>query len=71
MAAARGRRLPVHHGRGAGPWRRAAREIVGFALSLHGLAPEESLRMQAEGMGGDRRLGWGIFVPPKSIAAVA
>lgn len=48
-----------------------AREIVGFSLVLHGLTPEGSLRMQTEGMGGDRGLGCGIFVPYKSIAAVA
>jgi CRISPR-associated protein Cas6 len=48
-----------------------AREIIGFSVVLHGLTPEGSLRMQAEGMGSDRGLGCGIFVPYKSIAAVA
>jgi CRISPR-associated protein Cas6 len=48
-----------------------AREIAGFSVVLHGLTPEGSLRMQSEGMGGDRVLGCGIFVPYKSIAAVA
>jgi CRISPR-associated protein Cas6 len=47
-----------------------AREIAGFSVVLHGLTPEGSLRMQCEGMGGDRVLGCGIFVPYKSIAAV-
>ena len=47
------------------------REVVGFSVVLHGLTPEGSLRMQSEGMGGDRGLGCGIFVPYKSIAAVA
>ena len=47
------------------------REIVGFSVVLHGLTPEGSLRMQSEGMGSDRVLGCGIFVPYKSIAAVA
>ena len=42
----------------------------GFSVVLHGLAPEDSLRMQCEGIGGERALGWGIFVPHKSIAAV-
>ena len=51
--------------------RGAAREIIGFSVVLHGLTPEGSLRIQAEGMGGDRGLGCGIFVPYKSIAAVA
>ncbi len=48
-----------------------AREIAGFSVVLHGLNPEGSLRIQSEGMGGDRVLGCGIFVPYKSIAAVA
>jgi CRISPR-associated protein Cas6 len=47
------------------------REIVGFSVVLHGLTPEASLAIQADGMGGDRALGCGIFVPYKSIAAVA
>ena len=47
-----------------------AREIAGFSVVLHGLTPEGSLRMQSEGMGGDRVLGCGIFIPYKSIAAV-
>jgi CRISPR-associated protein Cas6 len=44
------------------------REIEGFALTLHGLGAVDSLRIQGEGLGGHRRLGWGIFVPAKSIA---
>ena len=47
------------------------REVAGFSVVLHGLSPEGSLRMQFEGMGGGRVLGCGIFVPYKSIAAVA
>ena len=45
------------------------REIAGFALALHGLGPADSLRIQREGIGGDRRLGWGVFVPAKAIVA--
>jgi CRISPR-associated protein Cas6 len=44
------------------------REVAGFALTLHGLGSADSLRIQCEGLGGDRRLGWGIFVPAKAIA---
>jgi CRISPR-associated endonuclease/helicase Cas3 len=44
------------------------REVAGFALTLHGLGPVDSLRIQGDGLGGDRRLGWGIFVPAKAIA---
>jgi CRISPR-associated protein Cas6 len=46
------------------------REIAGFALTLHGLGVVDSLRIQCEGLGGDRRLGWGIFVPAKAISGI-
>lgn len=46
------------------------RAIAGFALTLHGLGAVDSLRIQCEGLGGDRRLGWGIFVPAKAIAGI-
>ncbi|MCC7327432.1 MAG: type I-MYXAN CRISPR-associated protein Cas6/Cmx6 [Burkholderiales bacterium] len=49
--------------------RTADHEIAGFGLALHGLAPVQSLRIQSEGLGGDRRIGWGVFVPAKAIAA--
>jgi CRISPR-associated protein Cas6 len=45
------------------------REIAGFSVALHGLRAEDSLLVQAEGMGSDRCLGWGIFVPAKAIVA--
>jgi CRISPR-associated protein Cas6 len=41
--------------------------ITGYALTLHGLSPAASLRVQAAGLGGQRRLGWGVFVPAKAI----
>lgn len=44
--------------------------LVGFSLMLHGLSAEESLRVQEQGLGLHRRLGCGLFVPHKSIAAV-
>jgi CRISPR-associated protein Cas6 len=46
-------------------------EVMGFSLALHGLGPADSLRVQAEGIGGERRLGFGIFVPHKAIATSA
>jgi CRISPR-associated protein Cas6 len=50
-----------------GPKRRVLRikdrAIVGFSLSIYGLSPEESLRLQESGLGGRRRMGCGIFVP--------
>jgi CRISPR-associated protein Cas6 len=53
--------------------RRMAGESVewrGFSLMLHGLNEEGSLRMQREGLGGERKRGCGIFVPHKAIAVV-
>jgi len=47
------------------------REVAGFSLALHGLDTADSLRVQAEGLGGERRLGFGIFVPHKAIATSA
>jgi CRISPR-associated protein Cas6 len=47
------------------------RDVVGYSLALHGLAPADSLRVQADGIGGERRLGFGIFVPHKAIATSA
>ena len=43
---------------------------TGFSLMLHGLSPEQSLRVQAHGVGLHRKLGCGLFVPHKSVAAV-
>lgn len=47
-----------------------AERLVGYSLMLHGLSPEESLHVQARGLGLHRKLGCGLFVPHKSIAAV-
>jgi CRISPR-associated protein Cas6 len=41
-----------------------------FSLMLHGLNPAQSLRLQQQGLGPQRLLGCGIFVPHKSAAAV-
>ena len=49
--------------------RAGSREIAGYALSLHGLGAADSLRIQRTGLGGERRLGWGMFVPAKAIVA--
>jgi len=45
-------------------------DIVGFSLMLHELSPEQSLCVQATGLGAARKLGCGLFVPHKSAAAV-
>jgi CRISPR-associated protein Cas6 len=44
-----------------------ARPIQGFSLVLHELKPQDSLRVQCMGLGGERRYGCGIFVPYKAI----
>lgn len=55
----------ARRGTGAhGEWR-------GFSLMLHGLSPDDSLRVQQEGIGFERKRGCGIFVPHKSIVAVS
>lgn len=46
------------------------RAIHAFSLMVHGLAPEQSLRLQQFGVGKHRMLGCGIFVAHKSAAAV-
>ena len=48
--------------------RAGSRTIAGFSLALHGLQPDDSLVVQALGLGGERALGWGLFVPAKAIA---
>ena len=46
------------------------REVTTFSMMLHGLVPEQSLRLQQRGLGPHRLLGCGLFVPHKSAAAV-
>ena len=45
--------------------------ICGYSLMLYDLRPDQSILLQQIGLGGHRKLGCGIFVPHKSIAAVA
>lgn len=44
--------------------------LQGYSLMLHDLPPHQSLRLQDEGLGHNRLLGCGIFIPHKSIAPV-
>ncbi|RJS21362.1 type I-MYXAN CRISPR-associated protein Cas6/Cmx6 [Corallococcus sp. H22C18031201] len=37
--------------------------VVGYGLTLSGLSPEQSLRLQTEGLGGRRHMGCGLFLP--------
>ena len=48
----------------------AGGQLAGFSLMLTGLRTAESLALQASGIGSHRRLGFGIFVGHRSIAAV-
>jgi CRISPR-associated protein Cas6 len=45
--------------------------LYGYSLMLHDVPPHKSLQLQDEGMGRNRLLGCGIFIPHKSIAPVA
>jgi CRISPR-associated protein Cas6 len=48
----------------------AAGLLDGFSLMLHQLSPDDSLRLLCAGLGPQRELGCGLFVPHKSAAAV-
>jgi CRISPR-associated protein Cas6 len=58
------RRWGPHAGR---PTRRVVTikgvRVPGFALEVSGLTPEDSVRLQAEGLGGRLHFGCGFFVP--------
>lgn len=44
------------------------REIIGYSLVVHDLKPEESLRLQGNGLGTARCYGCGVFLPYKAIS---
>ena len=46
------------------------REIHTRSLMLADLAAEEAIKLQQQGLGPDRKLGCGLFIPHKGIAAV-
>jgi CRISPR-associated protein Cas6 len=56
-----GRRIEVATGRGT---------VTAYGLALHDLKAPQSLLVQAEGLGGERRLGCGIFVAHKLITGL-
>ena len=49
----------------------ASGPLHGYSLMLHDVPPHKSLQLQDEGLGRNRLLGCGIFIPHKSIAPVA
>ncbi|MDZ4202359.1 MAG: type I-MYXAN CRISPR-associated protein Cas6/Cmx6 [Gallionella sp.] len=46
------------------------RAVHGYSLVLHDLKPDDSLYLQYTGLGTDRHLGCGIFVPYKVITGL-
>ena len=48
----------------------ASGPLYGYSLMLHDVPPHKSLQLQDEGLGRNRLLGCGIFIPHKSIAPV-
>lgn len=42
------------------------KNIIGFEVVLSHLSPEESVRVQEEGIGGRRKMGCGVFMPRKT-----
>lgn len=49
----------------------ASGPLDGFSLMLHDVPPHKSLQIQDEGLGRNRLLGCGIFIPHKSITPVS
>jgi CRISPR-associated protein Cas6 len=45
-------------------------DVTGFSVMLTALRPPESTRLQVAGLGPHRKLGFGVFVPHRSTAAV-
>jgi CRISPR-associated protein Cas6 len=50
--------------------RAAERQLEGYSLMLHELSPAHSLLLQQVGIGTERKLGCGILVPHRAVAAV-
>lgn len=48
----------------------AAGQTSGGSVVLHQLRPEQSLRVQRLGIGPNRNLGWGLFLPHKTIHGI-
>ena len=44
--------------------------VYGYSLMLHDLPIEHAILIQQTGLGGNRKLGCGIFIPHKSIVAL-
>jgi CRISPR-associated protein Cas6 len=43
----------------------AGKQVMGFALTVSGLSPASSMRLQERGLGGRRHLGCGLFLPTR------
>ena len=45
------------------------KQIVGYSLTVNSLSPSHSLKLQAQGLGGRRKMGCGIFLPAPAASA--
>jgi CRISPR-associated protein Cas6 len=45
-------------------------DVHGYSLMLHGLPVQHAIRVQQDGLGGNRKIGCGIFIPHKSLTAL-
>ncbi len=43
-------------------------DIFGYSLLLHGLPAQHAIRVQQDGIGANRKIGCGIFIPHKSLS---
>ena len=53
-----------------GSLRAGERQLVGFPVALHDCSAEHSMRLQQLGLGAQRGLGCGMFVPHKRIEGI-
>ena len=44
--------------------------VIGYAMRVHGLSPDHSLKLQSVGIGGKRTMGCGLFRPARIREAV-
>lgn len=54
---------------GRGSLRVGGQRVIGYAVRVHGLSPDHSLKLQSVGLGGKRTMGCGLFRPARIRAA--
>lgn len=50
---------------GRGSLRVGGQRVIGYAVRVHGLSPDHSLKLQSIGLGGKRTMGCGLFRPAR------